>query len=488
MRRVAFLCLILVLPVVPAIWVHGGEPAQWPQFRGPNGSGVSQEEKRLPLHFGPGKNMVWKAALPPGHSSPCVWGDRIFLTSFEESERKLESLCLDRSSGKVLWRHPAPATEIEKVHPISSPASPTPATDGERVYVYFGSCGLLCYDFDGKLLWQDKRIVTKATYGSGTSPIVVGNLVITNDQDSGLPLRAVHSKTGKPVWENQELGIGHATPIVWRHDGEVEIIVPSKNQLTSFNLDGTKRWRMGDLPSDAYATPVVGDGLLFVNFTSPGGEVADRPLESFEEALEKYDKDKDRLLSRDELPKGLVFIDRGGKPGTPGGSLTIDMLFEKKLKDRKIDKGVWDRLKAPAPRAQSSLWAIRPGAKGELPEASKAWRHSNGLPEVPSPLYYRGNVYLIRRGGIATCLDARTGNVLWQKRLPAQGSYYSSPVAGDGKVYIASESGTLMVIRVDKSLEILARNDLDERVMATPAIADGTLYVRTEKHVYAFRD
>jgi outer membrane protein assembly factor BamB len=417
-----------------------------------------------------------------------MWGSRIFLSSFEEGERKLETLCLDRENGKILWRREAQAKEIEKVHPVSSPASPTPATDGERVYVYFGSYGLLCYDFEGKLLWEDKRGVTKATYGSGTSPIVVGELVVTNDQDQGLPLRAVHAKTGKPVWEDQELGIGHATPIVWRHDKDVEIIVPSKNQLTSFNLDGTRRWWLGDLPSDAYTTPVVGDGLLFVTFTSPGGEVADRPLEPFEKALEKYDKDKDRLLSREELPKDLVFIDRGAKPGTPGGSLTIDTLFAKKLKGQKINRDVWDRLRTPGPRTQSSLWAIGPSAKGELPETSKIWRHTKGLPEVPSPLYYRGHLYLVRRGGIATCLEARTGKEVYQGRLPVSGSYYSSPVAGDGKIYIAAESGTLMVLEAGKSLKVLAQNDLGERVMATPAIADGTLYVRTEKHMYAFRD
>jgi outer membrane protein assembly factor BamB len=110
------------------------------------------------------------------------------------------------------------------------------------------------------------------------------------------------------------------------------------------------------------------------------------------------------------------------------------------------------------------------------------------LPEVPSPLYYRGHLYLVRRGGIATCLEARTGKEVYQGRLPVSGSYYSSPVAGDGKIYIAAESGTLMVLEAGKSLKVLAQNDLGERVMATPAIADGTLYVRTEKHMYAFRD
>jgi hypothetical protein len=126
--------------------------AVWPQFRGPGGSGVAADADKPPVEFGPGKKMLWKAPLPSGHGSPSIWGNRIFLISFDKDTQKLETLALDRSSGKVLWRRAAPAEAIEKVHEISSPATSTPAVDGERVYVYFGSCGLYAYDFEGALV------------------------------------------------------------------------------------------------------------------------------------------------------------------------------------------------------------------------------------------------------------------------------------------------------------------------------------------------
>lgn len=483
----ARVCLVLFSWLIGSA-LSAGEMKQWSQFRGPNGSGVSLEDGRLPVDFGPAKNVIWKTSLPSGHSSPCLWNDRLFLTAFDKVKARLETLCLDRRSGKILWRREAPAKEIEKVHPVSNPASPTPATDGERVYVYFGSHGLLCYDMDGTPLWQDKRNFPKATYGTGTSPVVVGELVITNDQDDGLPLRAVHRKTGKPAWKDQVIGIGHATPIAWCHDGVTEIIVPSSHRLTSFNLDGSKRWWLDNLPPDAYTTPVIGDGLLFVSITSPGGEARDRALEPFDTALAKYDKDKDGSLSREELPKGMVFIDRGATPGTPGGSLTLETVFNKLAKGQKIDRKLWERLMLPKAGAESGLWAIRPGARGLLPEENKAWRHGMGLPEVPSPLYYQGHVYLFRRGGIATCIDARSGKPLGKQRLTDEATYYSSPVAGDGKVYLASERGIVFVFEAGKDMKILAQNDLGERIMATPAIADGTLYVRTANAIYAFRE
>jgi outer membrane protein assembly factor BamB len=479
---------MLRLLLVPALLA--GEPAQWCQFRGPNGSGVSLEDRRLPVHFGPSKNVVWKTALPSGHSSPCLWGDRIFLTSLTESERKLETLCLDRQDGKILWRCPAPAEKIEKVHTVSSPAAPTPATDGQRVYVYFGSFGLLCYDLDGKLQWQKPLPFPEAEFGTGTSPIVAGDLVILNHQGPGLPLLAVRRETGETAWTQADVGIGYSLPIVWRHDAGQELIVQSKNKLTSFNLDGTKRWSADDLPMDAYTTGVIGEGLLFVNYTTPGGEPQDRPLEPFDKALEKYDKNKDGLLSREELPKDLVFIDRGlGNPGTAGGDITLQSFFARIAgDDGKIDRPEWDRLKQPRAKAESALWAIRPGAKQNLDEAHRTQVTKRGLPEVPSPLYYRGNLYLFRRPGIATCLEARTGKQFYQKRLPVAGGYYSSPIAGDGKVYIAAENGTLMVLAAGNALKLLAENKLGERIMATPAIADGTLYVRTEGNLYAFRE
>src|SRR5947209_8228694 len=125
------------------------DAAQWARFRGPGGGGLAPDGQKLPTHFGPAKNVLWKTELPPGASSPCVWGDRIFLTAYDEPAKKLETVCLDRRDGHVLWRQAAPAETVEKVHEISNPAAATPAADGDAVYVHFGSFGLLCYDHGG---------------------------------------------------------------------------------------------------------------------------------------------------------------------------------------------------------------------------------------------------------------------------------------------------------------------------------------------------
>ena len=164
--------------------------------------------------------MLWKigaACRPPA----CVWADRIFLTGV--SDARLETLCVARRDGRVLWRRPAPAEKIEATHRISNPAASTPATDGERVYVYYGSFGLLCYDFEGREQWTRPLPPPVVEFGTGTTPILAGDLLILNcDQDLGSYLLAADKRTGKDVWkiDRAEFRRGFATPFVWRHGGE----------------------------------------------------------------------------------------------------------------------------------------------------------------------------------------------------------------------------------------------------------------------------
>src|SRR6266542_20446 len=175
----------------------GAEPA-WPQFRGPGGLAVAAEG-HAPVHFGPERNVLWQIALPPGHSSPCIWGRKIFLTAFDEG--KLDILCLDRRDGRILWRKPVPAEKIEPTHRIGSPAASTPATDGERVYVYFGSFGLLSYNLDGQEQWKLPLPIPMVEFGTVTSPILAGQLLILLcDQDQGSFLLALDKRTGRKVW------------------------------------------------------------------------------------------------------------------------------------------------------------------------------------------------------------------------------------------------------------------------------------------------
>ena len=185
--------LLAAIPVIAA----DSLTLNWPQFRGPGGSGVGDERAALPIEFGPNKNVVWKTRLPSGHGSPCIWGNRVFITSFDSEKKLLEVIAIDRKDGTIVWRKGVEAPQIEKVHDENNPASSTPVTDGELVYVYFGSFGLIAYDFSGKVAWQHPMPVYGGPFGSGTSPVLVGNVVLISlDYPPDPALIAVNKKDG----------------------------------------------------------------------------------------------------------------------------------------------------------------------------------------------------------------------------------------------------------------------------------------------------
>ena len=173
--------------------------AEWPQFRGPNSSGIG--DGKPPVEFGPSQNVLWKTAVGAGLSSPIVTKGRVFLTEFDRATKQLATLCIDQRTGKILWRRTVAPAEIEKVHEISSPAAPTPATDGDHVYVYFGSYGLVSYDFNGKLVWERRLPLPQNIYGSVASPIVAGDLLVLNHQGKDAYLLGVNRRDGKTVWK-----------------------------------------------------------------------------------------------------------------------------------------------------------------------------------------------------------------------------------------------------------------------------------------------
>ena len=196
----------------------------WPQFRGPNCAGVAERDKP-PIEFGTETNVLWKVAIPKGVSSPCIWGNRIFLTALEDN--KLVTLGLDRRNGKVLWRQVAPAEKIESAHPEGSPASGTPATDGKGVYSYFGSYGLVAYDLHGRELWRKPLPIGTVINGSGTSPAIIKERLIVNcdQQDDKSFVMSVDPRSGKTIWETPRPGFmsAYTTPIVWGDDIVIEV-------------------------------------------------------------------------------------------------------------------------------------------------------------------------------------------------------------------------------------------------------------------------
>ncbi|MHC4401685.1 MAG: outer membrane protein assembly factor BamB family protein [Planctomycetota bacterium] len=469
------------------------ETAMWPQFRGPNASGVSHD-RDLPVEFGPTRNVIWKTPIPQGNSSPCVWADCIFLTAFEDSQR-LVVLCIDRGDGRIRWKRDVPAKRIEKVHPrVGSPASPTPATDGQRVYVFFGSVGLVAFDYQGQTVW--KHDLGPFTYhlgrGAASSPIVCGDTVILNcDHDGESFLLAIRKETGQVKWRTPrpQAPPSYSTPILWNVEGQDQLIISGSGRVVAYDAEtGKVVWHVWLPEAFIATTPILGRGLLFVaavdRNTATGdfrGAAKAKRMPNFDLMFANHDGNRDGRLSPKEVPqmtkKTFDRID-----ASQDGFLTREELEWEFQRQQQGD------LPAGAQRERTGnvLLAIRPGGRGNVTDTHVAWRVARTAPYVPSPLSYGDYVYVVKGGGIASCFDAATGNLAWKQRIGASGAYYASPVAGDGKVYLISEAGDATVLAAGPEPSVLGRSSLGERCLATPAIFGGMLYIRTQSNLYCF--
>ncbi len=448
---------------------------EWPQFRGPNASGVSPASG-LPVEFGPDKNIIWKVALPPGNSSPVLTADRIFLTAYEGNQ--LLTFCLDRASGKILWRRQVMAGREEKLNKLNDRASPTPVTDGTNVYVFFGDFGLVSYGPDGNERWRMPLGPFTNLHGMAASPILAeGKLIQVCDQDAGSYLLALDPATGRALWKipRPESTHGFSTPILHRGtSGPPELIVPGAYQITAYSLDtGEKLWWVRGSTWQVKSAPVIGEGVLYFNGWAPGGDPGEQfELPPFAEVVRDHDVNRDGRLGRQELPK----------PFQPTGSWEAIDLDD----DGLLDERDWGFFRARR-AARNSVVAVRLGGRGDLTPSNVLWRYGKSLPDVACPLLYGKALYLARTGGILTTLDPATGEVIKQGRLTgALEGYYSSPVGADGKVYLASQGGKVVVLKAGGQWEILAVNELDAECYATPAVAGGRLYIRTRQTLYCF--
>ena len=465
------LSLLLIATLITTV----AHAANWPQFRGADATAIGTGKGKPPVHFGPKTNLVWSTELPAGHSSPVIWDKHIFLTGVDAG--KLVTLALDRASGKVLWKKPAPVEKLEAAHRISNPAAPTACTDGERVIAYFGSYGLLAYDFAGKELWRHPLPLPIVEFGAGSSPILVGDFVIQLcDSDMDSYLVAVDKRTGKQAWKTTRPSHrrGFSTPFVWQHDGIEEIIVNGSLKVSSYDpKDGSLRWTCRGMARVANASPTAGDGLLYIASWNIGGDASDRltlPLHA--EFLAQNDKNKDGKLAKDEFPAG-PFKDRFTQ-------FDLD-------KDGVVTKAEFEGMANQFVQAENAIFAVKPGGRGDITETHVVWKHNRSLPYVASPLFHQGRIYTVRSGGMASCYDAKSGEVIYRdERLGALGDYYSSLTAADGNVYAISQKGTVTLFNGSSAPEVVAQNEMGESVMSTPAVVDGRIYMRTEKRLMCF--
>jgi outer membrane protein assembly factor BamB len=453
-----------------------GLGADWPQFRGVNAQGVADEEN-LPVDFGPEKNVVWKTPLPDGPSSPSVAGDKIFLTGVEDE--RLFTFALERSTGRVLWRREAPRPRKQELQENNHPASPTPATDGENVYVFFADFGLLAYGPDGGELWRLPLGPFNNPFGHGSSPILVGDLMLmVCDQDTDSFMIAVEKATGRIRWNTPRPHAqrGYATPVLYRPPGgEPQVLVVGSYQLNAYDVaTGKSIWWFGGLPWQIKPTPVLTDDAVYLvtraGESDPGLQEVIPP---FQEALAKLDGDNDGRLSKSEITdeRAVARFDE-----------YLDLDDNGFLEERD-----WAQFRLRR-MGMNALWAYKLGGEGDVTESNFLWKNPKSLPNVPSPLFYRGVLYTLKEGGILTSFDPKTGEIQKQARLTgALGAYYSSPVAADGKIYAVSEEGHVAVIRAGAQWELITVNPLDDGAKATPAIVDGKLYIRTYSALYCFQ-
>jgi outer membrane protein assembly factor BamB len=482
--------------VALAAFARAADDVDWPRFRGPNGQGIAAAGAKPPTEFGPAQNVRWRADVPSGVSSPIVTADHVFLTAVSQ-QRHLLTLCLDRRDGKVLWEKRAPESKLEPVHSFSSAAAATPASDGRRVYVYFGSYGLLVYDAtDGKELWRAPLTRPGSEWGMATSPIVVGDRVIqVCDGNGGSYITALDRETGKIAWNVPRLLFrgGWSTPVVHNADATDtagEIIVLGAGRLIAYDpQNGRERWTVVGFPVNPIMTPVLGDGVLFAGVSGmgdPGDRVGEIP--DFPAMLELYDKNNDGRISPGEIPNDAGIVLRKEVPhDAPGNFLSLHWLVGQVAHGKdSIGPLEWKLFEVMSNASGPTLMAIRPGGSGNVTDTNVLWKTDKNVPEIPTPLYYQGRLYLVRDGGRIACLSGATGGVVFHGRLEAPGQYVASPVAADGRIYFCSEPGTVSVLKAGDRLELLAANPLGERIVATPAIVGDTIYVRTASTLYAF--
>jgi len=430
------------LGVVAALSVSAGASAQWPQWRGPGGLGISPEHD-VPLEWSPTTNIKWRTEIPGrGHSSPIVWGDRVFLTTSIKGEQvpgrkapvhldfsrkpgyvhpdstdvdykhALKVLAIDAKSGNVLWERVAYDGEMaDDRHRKNTYASSTMAADGERAYAFFESAGLYAYTFDGALVWKkDLGGIIKAGLGPGTSPVIYKDLIILQcDQEmgDGSYIVALDRKTGAEVWRaNRTNRRSWATPLIVNTGARDELIASGAEAVVSYDpATGKELWRANGTQSHPIPSPVA--------------------------------------------TKGLVFMTAGSQ-------------------------------------AKVAL-ALRPGGSGDLRDSpSVVWRYNKGTAYVPSPIAVGDYLYLMTDTGLLTCIDALTGERKYEGgRVPVPATFTASPVAVGGWILLTSEDGDTFVVKAGPVHEIVRTNSVGEPVYASPAIAGGTIFIRGEKHLFA---
>lgn len=466
--------------------------ADWPQFRGVNSSGVGSGSP--PIEFGPGKNELWKTALLPGHSSPCINENRIFITGFDKEASAVVVICLSRADGEILWRESIVVDALEEGHPSFNPASSSPCCDDARVVAYFGSYGLICYDLDGKKRWDMPLPLAKSFGGNAASPMIVNDKVILyrgNYVDHYL--LCLDKNTGDELWRvaQSEEFTGEmactACPII----ADNKLICHTARSVQAFDINTGESLWVAKCATTATSTPILVDDEVIVAAWNKLGEPDLRPpFPSFEALVAKQDQNHDQLIQRKEFPKIWIFHRPEGSEAAMNGG-PVSWKHANKNGNDSIDPQEWAKTIAELEKFRAGyeihgLIAIPLNSKGFVASDRVRTLITEGIPEVPSPVSDGTFVYLVKNGGLLSCVDVASGELIDRMRTRGTGTHYASPVIANERLYSFAGNGTVSVIDLKEPKRILAVNKIGARVYATPAIIDGVIYLRTPAAIHAF--
>ena len=410
-RTIAPMKRILLCSI--SIFALNALAADWPEFRGPGAQGHAGNAK-LPVEFGPAKNLKWKAVVPgDGWSSPVIVKGRIYITTAikQGDGYSLNAICLDAATGRLVWNRPIiKVAKASRTHRKNTQASPTPIVSGDRLYVHFGHMGTACLDLKGNPIWKNETLEYSSVHGNGGSPVLVnGKLIFSCDGARNPFVIALDAKTGKQAWKvnrsvNAPRKFSFSTPLVLRTDDGTQVLLPGSDMLGAYHPDtGKEIWKV----------------------TFKGYSVVPRPV----------------------VGHGMVFFSSG-----------------------------FDRATAVA---------VLLGGKGDVTDSHGAWVLAKGAPHTPSMLLVSHDLFMVSDGGIASCVNAKTGQAIWSERLG--GGHSASPIYADGKLYFTSEAGVVTVLLAGRNFTVLAKNPLGERALASPSVSGDALFIRTVGHLWKFQ-
>lgn len=433
-----------------------------------------------------------------GWSSPCIVNELIFLTGFDNSDSLLYTMAIHRKSGEILWKDQLEPNGFCDLHPMHTYANPTVASDGERIYAAFPNYGLVAYQVDGTKLWEyPHEIVSTFYYTGASSPVIVDGIVIYLVSSRTDPrIVGLDCFTGDSIWTIRDAEPSRfspyscATPVI--HDSLL-IFHMSKTVAAYHMSEGKAVWWL-NTPTTAVGTPVIDGNTLFLNSWLQGGEKSDRgAFLSFSELLKKCDKNANGKVEQGEFDDDMPVYIRSENLDSPYSSMYFkdDLFFRyyDSNKDLAMEESEWNAAIEFATSffIDHGMLAISLEGKGRRPLTDILWKVNKDTPETPSPLVVGENVFFIKDGGIMTVINKESGEVIHNNRIGAPGGYLSSPILAGNKIITCSYNGTVTVISAE-DYKILAQNKLNEKIGASPAAVDDVVYIRTDKHLYAFRD